>query len=208
MESKPESVQGAFEEFLARRDRGEAVDPASFVARHAGLGPELASAIDALMALESLGVRGSRADDVPERVGPYRVLREIGRGGMGVVLEAVEEPLGRRVALKVLPAEMLASKSARARFRREAELAAKVDHPGIATIFGAGVEDARPWIAMRFVEGRTLASAIAKPRTHTRSASRSRGRLRANPKWPSRSASRRSRTPCTPRMNRASFTAM
>ncbi len=163
MHREPESLEGAVEEFLTRRARGEDVDPRAFVASHAGLGPELASAIDALVALERV-TGGADDDEVPERVGPYRILREIGRGGMGIVFEAVEDRLGRRVALKVLPAELLTSQRARARFRREAELAAKLDHSGIATVFGAGVEEARPWIAMRYVQGQTLSQAIADAR--------------------------------------------
>lgn len=168
MESRPESLEMAVETFLAARKRGERIDAATFVERHAEWGADLASAIDALIALERVAVVQPATVDSPERIGPYRVLRELGRGGMGVVHEAIEEPLGRRVALKILPAEFLANASARARFRREAELAARLDHSGIATIFGAGVDDERPWIAMRFVDGVTLADCIAGSRSEGR----------------------------------------
>ncbi|MFN0243104.1 MAG: protein kinase domain-containing protein [Planctomycetota bacterium] len=159
--ARPTSTEDAVELFLAGRRRGDDTDPVEFAAQHPQLGPELASALSALLALESVTQdRGPQ----PERVGPYRVVREVGRGGMGVVLEAVEEALNRRVALKVLPAELLSSASARARFRREAELAARFDHPGIATVYGTGVDAGRPWIAMRYVEGRNLAHYIAEAR--------------------------------------------
>ncbi len=165
MKPPPSTVEEAVELFLTRRRAGERLDPRAFAAAHPGLEPDLSSALDALAALESATGRDVDTDvSIPDRVGSFRVVREIGRGGMGVVLEAVEEPLGRRVALKVLPPELLASASARARFRREAELAARLDHSGIATIYGAGVEAEHPWIAMRFVEGRTLANAIAESR--------------------------------------------
>ena len=162
MSPDPKSVEEAVDLFLAGRRARTEDDSKAFAARYPHLEPELSSALDALVALEAATGRDVDTDvSIPDRVGAYRVVREIGRGGMGVVLEAVEEPLGRRVALKVLPPELVASPSARARFRREAELAARLDHTGIATIYGAGVEAEHPWIAMRFVEGKTLARAIA-----------------------------------------------
>ena len=93
-----------------------------------------------------LAEAGPATDGV--RFGKYRLLREVGRGGMGVVHEAFDETLGRRVALKVL-AVPLADEAARARFLREARAAARLDHPGIAAIHDAGEE----WIAMQFVDG-------------------------------------------------------
>ena len=169
MNSEPSSAEEAVELFLACRRRGERLDPTEFANRYAHLGSDLSEALDALIALEHAVDDEGR---IPERIGPYRVLREIGRGGMGVVLEAIEEPLGRRVALKVLLAQSLTSSAARARFQREAELAARLDHSGIATVYGTGVEDGRPWIAMRFVEGRTLARAIAEARDEHASCAR------------------------------------
>jgi serine/threonine protein kinase/Flp pilus assembly protein TadD len=165
MSEFPASAEDAVELFLERRKSGEDVDPIAFAAQYPQFEPELSSALDALLEVQ----RAARADELadgplPERIGPFKILREIGRGGMGVVLEAIEEPLNRRVALKVLPPELLSSPSARLRFRREAELAARLDHSGIATIYGAGVEDERPWIAMRYVEGVTLARAIDEAR--------------------------------------------
>jgi serine/threonine protein kinase/Flp pilus assembly protein TadD len=165
MREFPASAEDAVELFLERKKSGENVDPIAFAAQYPQFEPELSSALDALLEVQ----RAARADELadgplPERIGPFRILREIGRGGMGLVLEAIEEPLNRRVALKVLPPELLSSPSARMRFRREAELAARLDHSGIATIYGAGVEDERPWIAMRYVDGVTLARAIDEAR--------------------------------------------
>src|SRR5258705_8220189 len=159
------TVEEAVELFLAQRRAGASIDPRAFAAAHPGLEPDLSSALESLLALERATVPNGALDTpIPDRIGAYRVVREIGRGGMGVVVEAIEEPLGRRVALKVLTPELLASASARARFRREAELAARLDHSGIATIYGAGVEAQHPWIAMRYVEGKTLAQAISESR--------------------------------------------
>lgn len=159
----PRTAEEAVELFLARRRRGETVDATTFAAQHAHLGSDVRDALDAWLELQ-LESGAQHDDELLERVGPYRIIREVGRGGMGVVLEAIEEPLGRRVALKVLPSQALQSGSARARFRREAELAARLEHSGIATIFGTGVAGDRPWIAMRFVEGENLAQSITRAR--------------------------------------------
>ncbi len=166
-EPEPRTAEEAVELYLALRRRGEDVDATSFAARHAHLGSDVLDALEALSEMER--ERDGHDDASLARVGPYRVVREVGRGGMGVVFEAVEEPLGRRVALKVLPSHALQSPAARARFRREAELAARLDHPDIATIYGTGVDSDRPWIAMRFVDGDTLARSIAAAREHAAS---------------------------------------
>lgn len=99
-----------------------------------------------------------------ERVGPYRLVSVIGAGGQGHVHEAVDERLGRRVALKVLPPGLLRSDAARARFRREAELLSRLDHPGIATVYEAGEADGVPYLALRLLEGESLAQRIARER--------------------------------------------
>ncbi len=133
MNPGPRTAAEAFELFVALRRRGEHVEAAEFAARFPEHGDELLAALDALLALEDSTRRAVAEDSLPARIGPYQVVREIGRGGMGVVLEAVEEPLGRRIALKILPPEQLASPIARERFRREAQLASRLDHAGIAT---------------------------------------------------------------------------
>ncbi len=164
-EQDPRNTEEAVELYLALRQRGEAPDVTEFAARFAHLGTDVRDALEVWLELELEGERIAQHDSAAlEHVGPYRVVREIGRGGMGVVLEAIEEPLGRRVALKMLPAHALQDAPARLRFRREAELAARLEHSGIATIFGTGVAGERPWIAMRFVEGENLARFIALAR--------------------------------------------
>src|SRR5947209_8430091 len=75
---------------------------------------------------------------VPEQLGDYRVLREVGRGGMGVVYEAVQESLGRHVALKVLPFHPLTAAAHLERFRREARAAARLHHSNIVPVHGIG----------------------------------------------------------------------
>lgn len=98
-----------------------------------------------------------------ERIGDYRILRELGRGGMGVVYEAREERLDRRVALKVLPEARTEDADSLVRFHREAAAAARLDHPGIVKIFAHGNVDGAEYIAMEFLPGPSLADAKGTP---------------------------------------------
>lgn len=117
------------------------------------------------------GARGATQPEIPcidlgpgGQVGPYRLVEELGRGGQGVVFLAEDERLKRRVALKVLTRWGSLSKEGVARFRREAELGARLDHPGICTVHDAGEHAGLLYIAMKLVEGRSLASVLARAR--------------------------------------------
>lgn len=90
----------------------------------------------------------------------YRILEQLGAGGMGVVYRAHDEKLKRDVALKVLPPGMLADDGARKRFRREALALSQLNHPNICTIFEIGEADRQTYIVMEFVEGRPLSESI------------------------------------------------
>lgn len=100
-----------------------------------------------------------------DRIGAYQLIKEIGRGGQGLVYLAEDTRLHRQVALKVLSNMGPASSDALHRFQREAELASKLDHPGICAILDAGVASGTAWIAMRYVEGETLARKLAIARS-------------------------------------------
>ena len=95
-------------------------------------------------------------------MGPYQLVNELGRGGQGAVWLAEDTRLHRRVALKVLSGLGPSADKAVERFRREAEVTSRLEHPGICAVYDAGVDDEVPWIAMRYVEGETLSARLAR----------------------------------------------
>jgi len=101
--------------------------------------------------------RSSHALTAGTDVGNYRILSRIGAGGMGEVYLAEHRTLGRKAALKFLPLHLAADDELRSRFLREAQAAARLDHPNIITVYEVGDLEGRPHIAMQYVEGETLA---------------------------------------------------
>jgi WD40 repeat protein/serine/threonine protein kinase len=106
---------------------------------------------------------GPGSADHPENgvLGDYRILREIGRGGMGVVYEAEQISLGRTVALKVMPFAAMLNKTQLARFKNEARAAASLDHPNVVHVHSVGTERGVHYYAMQFIDGQTAGDLIA-----------------------------------------------
>src|SRR5438876_1584737 len=100
----------------------------------------------------------------PQRIGPYPIERELGRGGMGIVYLGRDARLDRPVAIKVLPEAFAADAERLARFEREAKLLASLHHPNIAGIYGLEESDGQRFLVLEYVEGETLAERIARSR--------------------------------------------
>ncbi len=161
------------EEFVARYRAGERPSLTEYTERMPYRADEVRDLFPALVELEQLKPpEGESTGDFvppigpadPEQIGEYRILRRIGLGGMGVVYEAVQESLGRHVALKLLPYEVLANPRRLARFRREAKAAAGLHHTNIVPVFGTGHADGRHYYAMQFIAGHPLDAVIDEVR--------------------------------------------
>ena len=113
---------------------------------------------------EDDSVRGGSAGELPRQLGDYQIVREIGRGGMGVVYEAKQISLDRRVALKALPFAAVLDRKQIARFYNEAQAAAHLHHPNIVPVYAVGCDRGVHFYAMQYIEGRPLDAAIRELR--------------------------------------------
>ena len=144
------------DDYLADLQAGKPPDRTAVLAAH----PQLAGQLDQCLAgLEFIHRAGQTAGELPAQLGDFRIRREIGRGGMGVVFEAEQLSLHRTVALKILRFGV-ADKEALDRFRYEAETVAKLHHTNIVPIFAIGCEQGVNFYAMQYIQGRSLADVI------------------------------------------------
>jgi tetratricopeptide (TPR) repeat protein len=166
-ESLESLVGRVADEFLRRQEAGDRPDVEEYAARHPEATDVLRKVLAALRVLDASRDGGADAGEpaadglVGGTLGDYRLLREVGRGGMGVVYEAVQVSLNRRVALKVLPFAATLDPRRLQRFKNEAQAAAGLHHTHIVPVYGVGCERGVHYYAMQFIEGHTLAAALA-----------------------------------------------
>jgi eukaryotic-like serine/threonine-protein kinase len=161
-------VAQAADEYLEQLTRGETPDLSEYALRYPQVASVLPQVLPVLRMFQSLAPgNDSEAGPpaAPGNLGEFQLIREIGRGGMGVVYEAKQVSLGRRVALKVLPTVAGADTKQLARFQIEAQVAAALHHPHIVPIFAVGCDQGVHYYAMQLVEGRCLAAVMAERRS-------------------------------------------
>ena len=154
-----EPVEELAGEFVERRRRGERATVEEYAERYPNLAEEIRELFPAVIAMEKLNQRAqvdfrpSHQDISVEQLGDFRVISEVARGGMGIVYEAEQVTLGRRVAVKVLPQMALRNEKDVLRFHREARTSAKLHHTNIVPVFGVGEQDGMHYIVMQFIQG-------------------------------------------------------
>jgi eukaryotic-like serine/threonine-protein kinase len=154
------------DEFLDQLSRGKDPDVGDYARRYpqiASVLPQILPAVRMISQMPPLGGAPFPPLTLTEPLGEFRLLREIGRGGMGVVYEAEQTSLSRRVALKVLGASPGTDGKQLARFQIEAQVAAALNHPHIVPIFAVGCDRGVHYYAMQLIEGRSLAEVLRDP---------------------------------------------
>ncbi len=170
-EENPDRLDEVLAEYMQRTDRGEVVDRQQFIAEHPEVADGLRSFFADYDAIQSAAERTEPDPPQPARdpgtplgavqyFGDYQLLRELGRGGMGVVYLARQSSLCRLVAVKMILGKYLDSLDSVERFRREAEAAANLQHPGIVAIHEIGQHEGQHYFSMDYIVGRNLAELI------------------------------------------------
>jgi serine/threonine-protein kinase len=173
---RDEQLAGLLAEVTDRLRRGEDPKIEELAQRHLELAGELRELWAAVLVAEQLAVSAASGAltlpaldaglqpraELPCKFGDYELLEELGRGGMGVVYKARQASLGRLVALKMVLRGVWASAADMARFRAEAEAAARLNHPHVVPVYEVGEHDGHPYFSMKYVTGSTLSARLAE----------------------------------------------
>jgi WD40 repeat protein/serine/threonine protein kinase len=174
--SNRDPVEELAEEFVERHRRGERPSLTDYTDKFPQYAETICKLFPALLLMEQLKPAQGEASgpfspeggisegEKLERLGDFRILREVGRGGMGIVYEAVQVSLGRHVALKVLPRHALLDPRHLLRFQREAKAAARLHHTNIVPVYGVGEENGLHYYVMQFIQGLGLDEVLAELR--------------------------------------------
>src|SRR4051794_1063181 len=169
-------IEQLAEDFVERLRAGERPALSEYTARHPALAEQIRALFPTLVLVEQfkpapadrtgsfVEAAGGPDGAVPERIGDYRILREVGRGGMGVVYEAEQVSLGRHVALKILTGHTRLDPRHLARFEREAKAAARLHHTNIVPVYGVGAEAGLHYYVMQYIPGMGLDAVLAEMR--------------------------------------------
>jgi serine/threonine protein kinase len=173
-------VLAAIQEYMDAMEAGRRPNRRELLARHPDIASELSACLQGLALIQGAAAEidrdagDARRETDPSHageelasaqpLGDFRLVREVGRGGMGVVYEAVQLSLGRRVALKVLPLAGALDPRQLQRFRNEAQAAAQLHHTNIVPVYAVGCERSVHFYAMQFIDGQSLAQVIAELR--------------------------------------------
>ena len=165
----PELLEKIVDHFTARMRSGEHPSITEYQDRFPAHRDEIDDLLSSVAMIEQLKPNSaSNTDGRPlldkvaslKQIGNYKIVREVGRGGMGVVFEAIHESLGRQVALKVMPTPLVNSQKYIERFQREAKAAAKLHHTNIVSVFGVGEGEGYHFYVMDFIDGQTLSQIV------------------------------------------------
>lgn len=146
-------------DFMERFRCGEHPSIDEYAEKHPDLAEQIRELFPTVATLENLKSDSTSSSNLLgdgvklERLGDFRIIRELGRGGMGIVYEAEQESLGRRVAVKVLPRPLLLDSIQLKRFEREARTAARLHHTSIVPVFGLGRHEGYHYIVMQYIRG-------------------------------------------------------
>src|SRR5262245_56464781 len=164
-ESRSALVLELAEDFLDRCRQGENPGIKEYTDRHPELADEIREVFPAMAMMENIAIKDASLagegtlqgppPDTPNfhQLGDFRIVREIGHGGMGLVYEAEQVSLGRHVALKVLPRHMVHDAKQLQRFEREARSAARLHHTHIVPVFGVGEFEGTTYYVMQYIQG-------------------------------------------------------
>ena len=163
-----EQLHELLEEFEQMVQRDQRLSMEDFIKRHPSHSLRLRKVLPIAQLIAGMSASCATVSpeaqdhDLPKELGDFRLVRKIGRGGMGVVYEAQQLSLDRRVAVKVLPFAALLDPRQLERFRIEARAAGMLNHPNIVQVFSVGCERGVHYYAMEFVEGQTLADVCCR----------------------------------------------
>lgn len=165
-----DSIERLAEDFVGRIRSGDRPLVDEYVAQHPNLASQIREFFPLLNMIEEMHEDGKTVSDQSShetgsdlplpRIGGYQILGELGRGGMGIVYEALQTELGRRVALKVVPGDLSVTTD-QTFLREEARKLATVQHPNIVQIYDVGEYEGRPYFSMQLVEGQSLSNRLA-----------------------------------------------